>query len=233
MSKFSCRNFKGIAPCKIVNVRQRLIILIVVCIGFFGNSNDVFSQETSERKVVQFSGVILNADSTTAIPGVNIYVPRKGRGTSSNRFGYFSMPVVAGDSIVFSYIGLKRQSIKIPQDIEKDEVSYILTMVQDEIALQEVQVMPYPTEEEFKNAILAVNIDAAPPLNRGNLSPQLLLRWAADMPASGNENFRQFTNQQTQQTMDRYGPRPMPLLNPFAWAQFIKSIKNGDLKNKD
>ena len=214
-------------------MRRRLIILIVVCIGFFGNSNDVFSQETPERKVVQFSGVILNADSTTAIPGVNIYVPRKGRGTSSNRFGYFSMPVVAGDSIVFSYIGLKRQSIKIPKDIAKDDVSYILTMVQDEIALQEVQVMPYPTEEEFKNAILAVNIDAAPPLNRGNLSPQLLLRWAADMPASGNENFRQFTNQQTQQTMDRYGPRPMPLLNPFAWAQFIKSIKNGDLKNKD
>tara|TARA_R110001592_G_scaffold151883_1_gene378962 strand:+ start:191786 stop:192430 length:645 start_codon:yes stop_codon:yes gene_type:complete len=214
-------------------VRQRLIILIVICIGFFGNTNDVFSQETPERKVIQFSGIILNADSTTAIPGVNIYVPRKGRGTSSNRFGYFSMPVVAGDSIVFSYIGLKRQSIKIPEDIDKEDVSYILTMVQDEIALQEVQVMPYPTEEEFKNAILAVNIDAAPPLNRGNLSPQLLLRWAADMPASGNENFRQFTNQQTQQTMDRYGPRPMPLLNPFAWAQFIKSIKNGDLKNKD
>jgi hypothetical protein len=214
-------------------VRQRLILLFVVLLGLLGNSVDVFSQEAKDKKVIQFSGIILNADSTTAIPGVNIYVPKKGRGTSSNRFGYFSMPVLAGDSIVFSYIGLKRQTITIPEDMEKDEVSYILTMVQDEIALQEVQVMPYPTEEEFKNAILAVNIDAAPPLNRGNLSPQLLLRWAADMPASGNENFRQFTNQQTQQTMDRYGPRPMPLLNPFAWAQFIKSIKNGDLKNKD
>jgi hypothetical protein len=213
-------------------VRQRLIILIIVFLGFFGNTKEVFSQETPEKKVVQFSGVILNADSTTAIPGVNIYVPRKGRGTSSNRFGYFSMPVVAGDSIVFSYIGLKRQTLKIPEDIA-DDVSYILTMVQDEIALDEVQVMPYPTEEEFKNAILAVNVDAEPPLNRGNLSPQLLLRWAAEMPASGNENFRQFTNQQTQQTLDRYGPRPLPLLNPFAWAQFIKSIKNGDLKNKD
>tara|TARA_R110002111_G_scaffold1075_7_gene7740 strand:+ start:93 stop:737 length:645 start_codon:yes stop_codon:yes gene_type:complete len=214
-------------------VRQRLILLFVVLLGLLGNSVDVFSQEAKDKKVIQFSGIILNADSTTAIPGVNIYVPKKGRGTSSNRFGYFSMPVLAGDSIVFSYIGLKRQTVTIPEDMEKDEVSYILTMVQDEIALQEVQVMPYPTEEEFKNAILAVNIDAAPPLNRGNLSPQLLLRWAADMPSSGNENFRQFTNQQTQQTMDRYGPRPMPLLNPFAWAQFIKSIKNGDLKNKD
>ncbi len=208
-------------------------ILILFVVGFLGIHRSAEAQDTSDRKVVQLSGVILNADSTTAIPGVNIYVPKKGRGTSSNRFGYFSMPVVAGDSVVFSYIGLKRQTLKIPEDIDEDKVSYILTMIQDEIALQEVQVMPYPTEEEFKNAILAVNVDAEPPLNRGNLSPQLLLRWAEEMPASGNENFRQFTNQQTQQTMDRYGPRPLPLLNPFAWAQFIKSIKNGDLRNRD
>ncbi|MBD3629242.1 MULTISPECIES: carboxypeptidase-like regulatory domain-containing protein [Cyclobacterium] len=214
-------------------MKKFIAILAVFVVGFLGIHQSATAQDTPDRKVVQLSGVILNADSTTAIPGVNIYVPKKGRGTSSNRFGYFSMPVVAGDSVVFSYIGLKRQTLKIPADITEDKVSYILTMIQDEIALQEVKVMPYPTEEEFKNAILAVNVDAEPPLNRGNLSPQLLLKWAEEMPASGNENFRQFTNQQTQQTLDRYGPRPLPLLNPFAWAQFIKSIKNGDLKNRD
>nr|WP_143155904.1 carboxypeptidase-like regulatory domain-containing protein [Cyclobacterium lianum] len=214
-------------------VKNFIAILAIFVVGLLGFHRSASAQDTPEQKVVQLSGVILNADSTTAIPGVNIYVPKKGRGTSSNRFGYFSMPVVAGDSVVFSFIGLKRQTLKIPADITEDKLSYILTMVQDEIALQEVQVMPYPTEEEFKNAILAVNVDAEPPLNRGNLSPQLLLKWAEEMPASGNENFRQFTNQQTQQTLDRYGPRPLPLLNPFAWAQFIKSIKNGDLRNRD
>ncbi|SHM59198.1 CarboxypepD_reg-like domain-containing protein [Cyclobacterium lianum] len=214
-------------------MKNFIAILAIFVVGLLGFHRSASAQDTPEQKVVQLSGVILNADSTTAIPGVNIYVPKKGRGTSSNRFGYFSMPVVAGDSVVFSFIGLKRQTLKIPADITEDKLSYILTMVQDEIALQEVQVMPYPTEEEFKNAILAVNVDAEPPLNRGNLSPQLLLKWAEEMPASGNENFRQFTNQQTQQTLDRYGPRPLPLLNPFAWAQFIKSIKNGDLRNRD
>ncbi len=214
-------------------VKLSIKILFLFCIGYVGITLQAQAQDAPEQKVVQLSGVILNADSTIAIPGVNIYVPKKGRGTSSNRFGYFSMPVLAGDSVVFSFIGLKRQTITIPENIEEDKLSYILTMVEDEIALQEVQVMPYPTEEEFKNAILAVNIDAEPPLNRGNLSPQLLLRWAEEMPASGNENFRQFTNQQTQQTLDRYGPRPLPLLNPFAWAEFIRSIKNGDLKNRD
>lgn len=207
-----------------------LILVMTLCIS---GINSVHAQDVPERKIVQLSGIILNADSTVAIPGVNIYVPRKGRGTSSNRFGYFSMPVIAGDSVVFSFIGLKRQAIKVPENIEDDKLSYILTMVEDEFALAEVQVMPYPTEEEFKNAILALNIEEERPLNRGNLSPQLLLRWAEEMPASGNENFRQFTNMQMMQGMDRYGPRPLPLLNPFAWAQFIQSIKRGDLKNKD
>jgi hypothetical protein len=207
-----------------------ILVIFVVLAGFLPGA---FAQDAPQRKIVQLSGVILNSDSTVAIPGVNIYVPRKGRGTSSNRYGYFSMPVVAGDSVVFSFIGLKRQSLKIPENIEDDKVSYILTMVEDEYALSEIEVMPYPTEEEFKNAILALNIEDEIQLNRGNLSPQLLLRWAEEMPASGNENFRQFTNQQMMQTMDRYGPRPLPLLNPFAWSQFIQSIKRGDLRNRD
>lgn len=214
-------------------MKKKFTILFAVLLGFFAWPEELIAQDDQERKIVQLSGIILNADSTVAIPGVNIYVPRKGRGTSSNRFGYFSMPVVAGDSVVFSFIGLKRQTLKIPEDIQEDKVSYILTMIEDEVGLAEVEVMPYPTEEEFKNAVLAMNVDDEIPLNRGNLSPQLLLRWAEEMPASGNENFRHFTNQQRMQNMDRYGPRPLPLLNPFAWAQFIKSIKDGDLRSRD
>ncbi len=214
-----------------VKITVLTLLFSALCLLIAGNK--ARAQDVPEQKVVQLSGIILNSDSTEAVPGVNIYVPKKGRGTSSNRFGYFSMPVVAGDSVVFSFIGLKRQALKVPEDIDEDKLSYILTMVEDEYALAEVEVTPYPTEEEFKNAVLALNIEEENPLNRGNLSPQLLLRYAEEMPASGNENFRQFTNQQMMQTMDRYGPRPLPLLNPFAWSQFIQSIKRGDLKSKD
>ncbi len=190
------------------------------------------AQDTQEKKVVQLSGIILNADSTSAVSGVNVYVPRKGRGTSSNQFGYFSLPVAEGDSVVFSFVGLKNQAFKVPAKVAKDKLSLILTMAQDEIALGEVEVMPYPTEEEFKQAVLAMNVEEIP-LDRGNLSPQMLLRWAEQMPASANENFRTFQSGQMQQLQDRYGPRSFPLLNPFAWAEFIKSIKRGDLKNND
>ncbi|MEP0711653.1 MAG: carboxypeptidase-like regulatory domain-containing protein, partial [Algoriphagus sp.] len=77
--------------------------------GIFFLSLEVNAQDVQEKKVIQLSGIILNADSTDAVPGVNIYVPTKGRGTSSGRFGYFSMPVLEGDSVVFSFIGLKKQ----------------------------------------------------------------------------------------------------------------------------
>jgi len=208
--------------------RSALIFLL----GFIFSIQLAKAQETREKKVIQLSGIILNSDSTDAVPGVNIYVPKKGRGTSSGRFGYFSMPVLEGDSIVFTFIGLKKQSFKVPDKVENDRISLILTMEVDEIALAEIEVMPYPTEEEFKKAIIAMNVVDPMAISRANMSPEMLLRWAEAMPASGNENFRYFQEGQMIQNQDLYGPRPLRLLDPFAWSQFIRSIKRGDLKSK-
>ncbi|WP_425542799.1 carboxypeptidase-like regulatory domain-containing protein [Algoriphagus jejuensis] len=191
-----------------------------------------FAQDDRDKKVIQLSGIILNADSTDAVPGVNIYVPKKGRGTSSGRFGYFSMPVLEGDSVVFTFIGLKKQTFKVPEKVENDRISLILTMEVDEIALAEIEVMPYPTEEEFKRAIVAMNVVDPMAISRANMSPEMLLRWAESMPASGGENFRYFQQGQMLQNQDLYGPRPLRILDPFAWSQFIRSIKRGDLKSK-
>lgn len=205
----------------------------VFLMGIFSSSLEVKAQDVQEKKVIQLSGIILNADSTDAVAGVNIYVPTKGRGTSSGRFGYFSMPVLEGDSVVFSFIGLKKQTFKVPETVESDRISLILTMQVDEIALAEIEVMPYPTEEEFKQAVIALNVVDPMSISRANMSPEMLLRWAESMPASGNENFRYFQQGQAIQNQDLYGPRTLRLLDPFAWGQFIRSIKRGDLKRKD
>lgn len=207
-------------------------IIIVFILGLFLITLEAKAQERTDRKVIQLSGIILNSDSTDAVPGVNIYVPKKGRGTASGRFGYFSMPVLEGDSIVFTFIGLKKQAFKVPEKVESDRISLILTMEVDEIALAEIEVMPYPTEQEFKQAIIAMNVVDPMSISRANMSPEMLLRWAESMPASGNENFRNIQQGQMIQNQDLYGPRPLRLLDPFAWSQFIRSIKRGDLKSK-
>ena len=200
--------------------------------GFFFCSQDLIAQDKQEKKVVQLSGIILNSDSTDAVPGVNIYVPKKGRGTVSGRFGYFSMPVLEGDTIVFTFIGLKKQTFNVPQKMENDRISLILTMEVDEIALAEIEVLPYPTEDEFKQAVLTMSAADPMSISRTNMRPEMLLRWAEAMPASGNENFRAFQESQMLQNQDIYGPRPLRILDPFAWSQFIRSIKRGDFKSK-
>lgn len=215
-----------------MKITQLLPFLLILALGVFLDPSESFAQDEQERKVIQLSGIILNADSTDAVPGVNIYVPKKGRGTSSGRFGYFSMPVLEGDSVVFTFIGLKKQSFKVPEKVENDRISLILTMEVDEIALAEIEVMPYPTEEEFKRAVVAMNVVDPMAISRANMSPEMLLRWAESMPASGGENFRSFQQGQMLQNQDLYGPRPLRILDPFAWSQFIRSIKRGDLKKK-
>jgi hypothetical protein len=214
------------------NQLPHTVICFIFLFLFFG-VRDTFAQD-KERKVIQISGIILNADSTDAVPGVNIYVPKKGRGTTSGRYGYFSMPVLEGDSVVFSFIGLKRQTYNVPDVMDDDKISLIVTMQIDEIALAEIEVMPFPSEEEFKRQILAMNYEAPMAIDaRGNMSPETLLRYAEQMPASGNENWRYFQQGRVMQIQDRYGPRPFTLLDPFAWSNFIQSIKRGDLKKKD
>lgn len=205
---------------------------LILLSGFFFCAQDLIAQDKQEKKVVQLSGIILNSDSTDAVPGVNIYVPKKGRGTVSGRFGYFSMPVLEGDTIVFTFIGLKKQTFTIPQKMENDRISLILTMEVDEIALAEIEVLPYPTEDEFKQAVLTMSAADPMSISRTNMRPEMLLRWAEAMPASGNENFRAFQESQMLQNQDIYGPRPLRILDPFAWSQFIRSIKRGDFKSK-
>ena len=208
------------------------LLPFLLAFGIFFGFQEASAQDRQERKVIQLSGIILNADSTDAVPGVNIYVPKKGRGTVSGRFGYFSMPVLEGDTILFTFIGLKKQTFNVPTKVENDRISLILTMEVDEIALAEIEVVPYPTEEEFNQAVLAMSVVNPMSVSRSNMSPEMLLRWAESMPASGNENFRSFQEGQLLQNNDIYGPRPLRILDPFAWSQFIRSIKRGDFKSK-
>lgn len=201
-------------------------ILLAVAI-----SSSVNAQGRSQ--VIQLSGLVLGEDSTYALPGVNVYVPTAGRGTSTNRYGYFSMPVLPGDSVVFSTVGFKRQYFLVPEN-RVESMTVIVELLTDTTYLPAITVFPYPSEEVFKEALLALNLpDEDQYANmRGNLADDLLARMVQSMPMDGSMNHRYFMEQQFNQTQYRAGPRPNPLLNPFAWGEFIKSIKRGDFKRK-
>jgi len=192
-----------------------------------------------QRPVVQFSGIIATGDSLLGVPGAGIFVNNAGRGTTTNIYGYFSLPVLAGDSILIRALGYRNQWVVIPPDYPRQSYSVIVQLKEDATILPEVRIFPYATERAFKEAFLALQL----PTERGsaaakNLSPDAMRRLFISEPVSSMGSFRQtMQNQQyDQQRRMGMGATPQtnnPLLNPFSWLQLINQIKNGDLKKKE
>jgi hypothetical protein len=189
-------------------------------------SNSYCLAQKEDRDIIQFSGVVVTEDSTLGIPGVHLYVPKGGRGTSTNPYGYFSFPLLEGDSVMITAVGFKRKHIIIP-DLEQDNYTIIIPLEDDTTYLENVNIMPFPTEQMFKEAVLAMNLPNQRDIANmdQNLDPALLAQIYRNMGMDGSMNHRFFTQTQAEYLFDAYGPRPNPLLNPFAWAEFFKSLK--------
>lgn len=181
-------------------------------------------QAQNNKRIIQLSGIV--SDSVQVLPGVHVYVPKAGRGTSTNPAGFFSMPVLEGDSIVISSIGYKRRHYVVPRNAN-DFLTILVEMVSDVTYLKEVQIMPFPTEEVFKEAVLALNV---PMDERGydkrNLNAELLALMMRTTPMDGAANYKYYMDQWSTSAQDKFQPRTNPFLNPFNWARFVRDLKN-------
>lgn len=179
----------------------------------------------NQRRVIQLSGVVLSSDSTSGpLPGVHVYVPKAGRGTSTNRAGFFSMPVLVGDSVVISSIGFQRQSYLVPNH-PSDLLTLVIEMVEDVTFLKEVTIMPFPTEEVFKQAVLALNVPFDNGIDQRNLNAELLALMLQTTPMDANANYKYYMDQYAGSVNDKFMPRTNPFLNPFNWARFFRDLK--------
>lgn len=194
-------------------------------------NTDLQSQVKNEREVIQFTGVVFGIDSTNVIPGTHVYIPKSGRGTTTNPYGFFSMPVLEGDSIVFSAVGYKRSYYIVPEHKKESSLRVIITLEEDISFLEEVEIKPYPTESMFKEALITMELPNQKEYANIYqwLNSEIMTRAYFDLPASPNANAQYMLNLQRQSYINRYSPPQNQLLNPFAWGQFINSLKR---KNK-
>ncbi len=192
----------------------------------------VFGQD--QKEIIQFSGVVVEEDSTsTGLFGVHVYVPKVGRGTVTNQYGYFSLPVLEGDSVIISAVSYQSQNFIIPGN-QGDSFTILVEMVTDTTVLSTVEIFPYPTEELFKEAILALNLPVDDVSQEGNLGQEVLARMAQSMSMDASQNYKYYMNQQFYELHNAYSQQRFnnPLLNPINWASFIQSLRRGDLKKK-
>ncbi|GAB3331236.1 hypothetical protein GCM10027429_09360 [Marivirga atlantica] len=207
-------------------------IVVFLLIGSTAFAQDAASNADQDSKVIQFTGVVLDADSSS-IPGVHIYTPVYGRGTSTNVYGFFSMPALEGDSLIISAVGFKKSRYIVPE-INGQTLKVIITLEADTTELDEVRVynMP-PTAEAFKQAVLAMQLPSEYGNITNNLSPATMQELMKRLPPDGSSNHRWFTQQQAAYQQRRYSAPVNPLLNPMAWVELFRSIKRGDFENND
>ncbi len=206
-----------------------LIAFLLALLPFVG-----FAQEDdgADRKVIQFTGVVLDQDSA-GVPGVHIYTPIYGRGTSTNSYGFFSMPALEGDSLIISAVGFKKSKYIIPE-IKGQTLKVIFTLEPDTTTLNEVQVYNLPpTADAFKKALLAMKLPTQYDNINKNLDQQVLKEMYMNLPADGSMNHRWFVQQQANYNRSRYSVPVNPLLNPMAWVEIFRSIKRGDFSNNN
>jgi len=202
-----------------------LIFVVVLVAGMLGSAISSHAQGT-KRRLIQLSGIILGEeDSTKGVPGVHVYVPKAGRGTSTNGVGFFSMPVLAGDSIVISAVGYLRQSYTVPTNLLDDFITIVVELTNDNTFLREVTILPFPTEEVFKQAVLALNVPMDNGIDRRNLNAELMALMMRSTPMDGNLNYKYYMEQYNTSIYNKQMGVVNPFLNPFNWARFFRDLK--------
>ena len=211
---------------------QRIVFVVSLLLLVAGAIMPGNAQQ--KKRVIQLSGVVLEEDSVSGVPvpGVHIYVPKAGRGTTTNGMGFFSMPVLEGDEIVVSAVGYDRQNVTVAPDWPEYQ-TIIITLTQDTTFLPEVVIFPFPTEEVFKQAVLAMNMPLDNSgIDKRNFNEELLALMIKTTPMDGYQNQRYYLDQWANSANSRFQPVTNPFLNVFNWAKFFSSLKQQDKKKK-
>ena len=197
------------------------------------NVSGQFFKSDRDEKVVQLSGIVVEADSITPVPFAHILIKGKKLGTITDYYGYFSFVIFKGDTVLFSAVGKKTGAVWIPDTIPGDRYSLVQVLEQDTIVLPPAVVYPWPSKEVFKEVFINTEIpDDDIEIARKNMEGEVIRKYAAMMPNTGSMNFRQSMNVIQQKLYYNGQLPPNPIFNPFAWAKFIKAWKNGDFKRK-
>lgn len=191
----------------------------------------VFAQQTpAGKKLVQFSGIITDQDSSFVVPYVTITnKSNEDQRYGANYKGYFSFVAHPGDTLVYNAIGYTDKVVIIPPVVDETKYTSMVKMKSEIVYLPAVRIYPWATVEEFTKDFLAMKVaDDDVEIARKNLSRSSINGMVQYLPRDGNEiastNFRMDQERELNKNLVQSNP----LLNPFAWGKLMQQIFNGD-----
>ncbi|TND07182.1 MAG: hypothetical protein FD123_3327 [Bacteroidetes bacterium] len=212
---------------------RALFLLFFLAVAGTGFAQPKTPPAPPRKPVVQFSGVVVDADSLQPVPFTAVIIQNTHRGTFADVSGYFSFVAQPGDTIQFTTLGYKDNSFVIPDTLKQTRYSLIQLMKRDTYELREAVIYPWPTKEQFKDAFLKLDIpDDDLARAQKNLDQQAMLIGVASIGADGSSNFRSGMQQQSNKMYYAGQLPPNNLLNPVAWSRFVKAWRSGALKKQ-
>ena len=199
--------------CGII-MRKLIVLILLAVLANFANAQ--------KRHILQVSGVVVATDSLIPVPYATVFRTSDNRGTFSDHTGYFTLPVVAGDTLNFIFLGLRRSTFIIPDDTVQTHISIVQWMEQENVLLPAVNVLPYPSPARLRSEVLALDFPgdgyfrfdrtAASVSNYDglrDLSADAYAEASATMIARYNGGFRSGGN----------------LLDADAWGRFVSALR--------
>lgn len=192
---------------------------------FFGLG--VFAQE---KKLIQFSGLILANDTSKGLVSFANIIRNDGRGTIADYQGYFSVVATENDTFNITAIGYKKQRVIIPSNLSEPKFTIALKLERDTVYIPMVYIYPWPGIEEFKEDFIKLKIpDDDLARAKKNLSGKAMQDVAAYIKMDGAANGKLYFQQEAAKLYYKGQLPPNQLLNPFAWAQFFQQVQNGQI----
>jgi hypothetical protein len=211
--------------------RIRLIILLFCGAGLLGAQNT--PAQADKKPLIQFSGIILDQDSLTALPYVSVLIKGTKRGAVSDYLGFFSLVLSPGDELEFYSVTHKNRTYKVADTLRLKYYFAIQVLTKDTIQLPPVEIYPWPSKDDFKRAFLALNLNETDAERADqNLKSESLTYLERNQSASATENYK-YVMQNYYTKIYTAGQQPsISLLNPLKWAEFIDAWRKGKFSNK-
>jgi hypothetical protein len=202
------------------------ILLLFVSLGAFAQQR--------EQPIVQFTGVVYNADSTkNIVPYVTITnLSQRNATVVANYNGYFSFVAHERDTLRFTSVGYAAIDVVIPAGVQNKSYTAKIMIKPQINNLPTVHLFPWATTDEFRRDFVSAKIaDDDIEIARKNMQRSVLFASQNTLPRDGHEIQSSSFNSMHNNILNSHS-FSNPLLNPLAWGSLIKTITDGDKGSK-
>lgn len=193
----------------------------------------VHSQGDERERYIQVSGIITDI-SNHPVQGVSIISRKLHRATISEPSGIYSITSTPGDTIFFRALGYKRYHTIIPVTYTERHANVDILLEADTIQIEAITILPWKNYSEFlRDMTKEKPVDPLiENMNENLASIYVAIANEAGVKVTPEAGYRYAMEQNFNAMATRQQYPVNNLLNPFAWAKFIGSVKNGLFKNQ-